>query len=183
MKKKEKVRGRTAAIIGMVALIAVSVPVGSCVSLARERGNASELYYGSDDEWGLLEDLAWCNTDAANLVTLAGKYLPQDNAQIAAVQTARDEMGEAERPGDKAAAFSRLTSSVNALGNALEAADLSEEDKTRRTEIVADYNSNADFINRSDYNTEAAKFNEILRTTPARGLAELVGIEPLELFQ
>ena len=99
MKKKEKVRGRTAAIIGMVALIAVSVPVGSCVSLARERGNASELYYGSDDEWGLLEDLAWCNTDAANLVTLAGKYLPQDNAQIAAVQTARDEMGEAERPG------------------------------------------------------------------------------------
>ena len=80
-------------------------------------------------------------------------------------------------------AFSRLTSSVNALGNALEAADLSEEDKTRCTEIVADYNSNADFINRSDYNTEAAKFNEILRTTPARGLAELVGIEPLELFQ
>ena len=78
VKKKEKVRGRTAAIIGMVALIAVSVPVGSCVSLARERGNASELYYGSDDEWGLLEDLAWCNTDAANLVTLAGKYLPQD---------------------------------------------------------------------------------------------------------
>ena len=72
---------------------------------------------------------------------------------------------------------------MNALGNALEAAGLPEEDETYRKEILADYNSDADFINRSDYNTEAARFNEILRSTPARGLAELVGIEPLELFQ
>ncbi|MFR2344682.1 MAG: hypothetical protein ACLS68_07230, partial [Acutalibacteraceae bacterium] len=78
---------------------------------------------------------------------------------------------------------SRLTAKVNALGNALEAAGLPEEDETYRKEILADYNSDADFINRSDYNTEAARFNEILRSTPARGLAELVGIEPLELFQ
>jgi len=173
MEKKNRVRGRAAAIIGMIVLITVSIPVGSCISLARERGSAAELYYGSDDEWGLLEDLSWCSTEAANLATLAGKYLPQDDERIADVQRAREEMGKAEKPGDK----------VNALGNALEAAGLPEEDETYRKEILADYNSDADFINRSDYNTEAARFNEILRSTPARGLAELVGIEPLELFQ
>ena len=183
MEKKNRVRGRAAAIIGMIVLIAVSIPVGSCISLARERGSAAERYYGSDDEWGLLEDLSWCSTEAANLATLAGKYLPQDDERIADVQRAREEMGKAEKPGDKAAAFSRLTAKVNALGNALEAAGLPEEDETYRKEILADYNSDADFINRSDYNTEAARFNEILRSTPARGLAELVGIEPLELFQ
>ncbi len=176
-------KGRVAAIVGMIVLIVVSLPVGSCISLARERGNASVLYYGSDDEWGLLEDLAWCNTSASNLITLAGKYLPADDAQLTAVQQARTDMNKAERPGEKAAAFNRLTTQVNALGNALEDAGLTDEDEEYRVQIVADYNSNADFVNRSDYNTEATRFNEILRTTPVRGLAALVGIEPLELFQ
>lgn len=183
MKKKEKIKGRTAAIVGMVLLIAVSIPVGSCVSLARERRGASVLYYGSDDEWGILEDLSWCNTEAANLVTLAGKYLPEDNEQIAQVQQARTEMGKAERPGEKAEAFSRLTAKINALGNVLKSVEMTEDDENYREEILADYNSDADFVNRSDYNTEATRFNEILRTTPARGLAELVGIRELELFQ
>ena len=115
MEKKNRVRGRAAAIIGMIVLITVSIPVGSCISLARERGSAAELYYGSDDEWGLLEDLSWCSTEAANLATLAGKYLPQDDERIADVQRAREEMGKAEKPGDKAAAFSRLTAKVLSL--------------------------------------------------------------------
>ena len=71
MKQNDRLQGRAAAIIGMVALILVSIPVGSCVSLARERGKVTALYYGSDDDWGLLEDLAWCSTEAENLVTLA----------------------------------------------------------------------------------------------------------------
>ena len=41
MKKKERIKGRAAAIIGMVALILVSIPVGSCVSLARARGKVT----------------------------------------------------------------------------------------------------------------------------------------------
>lgn len=181
--KKERVKGRAAAIIGMVALILVSIPVGSCVSLARERGKVTELYFGSDDEWGLLDDLAWCSSEASNLVTLAGKYLPEDNEQIAAVRGAVDALGKAQSPGEKADEFSVLTVKVNALGNVLGELALREEDEKHRDEILADYNANADFITRNDYNTEAARFNEMLRTTPARPLADLIGVGPVELFQ
>ena len=183
MKKNGKIKGRVAAIVGMVVLIVLSIPIGSCISLARERGKVSVMYYGSETEWGLLEDLAWCSTEASNMITLACKYLPADDAAVSATQQARDEMNKAERPGEKAAAFSRLTAKVNALGNALANADLTDEDEEYRVQILADYNSNVDFISRNDYNTEVLHFNEILRTSPMSGLAELVGIEPLELFQ
>lgn len=183
MKKKEKIKGRAAAIIGMIALIVVSIPVGACVSLARERGEVTEMYYGSDDEWGLLEDLSWCSSEASNLVTLAGKYLPADDEQIIQVIDARDRLSKANTPGEKAEAFSALTVKVNALYNTLEKTEMETEDADYRDEIIADYNSNADFVSRSDYNTRAAQFNEILRTTPARGLAELVGIGEVEPFQ
>ena len=181
MKKKERIKGRAAAIIGMVALILVSIPVGSCVSLARERGKVTALYYGSDDDWGLLEDLAWCSTEAANLVTLADKYLPEGQAD--AVREARGALEQADTPGEKAEAFSALTVKVNALYNTLEETEMKEEDAKYRDEIIADYNSNADFISRSDYNTRAAQFNVILRTTPARPLAALVGIGEVEPFR
>ena len=183
MKKKERIKGRAAAIIGMIALILISVPVGSCVSLARERGKVTVLYYGSDDEWGILEDLAWCSSQAANLVTLAGKYLPEQDAQVSAVRAARSDLEQTDAPGEKAAAFSELTVKVNTLYNTLEETEMKQEDAEYRDEIIADYNSNADFISRNEYNTRAAQFNELLRTTPARPLAALVGIGEVEPFR
>ncbi|MGN0479589.1 MAG: LemA family protein [Hominenteromicrobium sp.] len=183
MKKKEKIKGRAAAIIGMAALILVSVPVGSCVSLTRERGKVTELYYGSDDEWGLLADLSFCSSEAANLVTLAGKYLPEGDAQVEAVREARSTLEQADTPGEKAQAFSALTDQVNALYNTLEETGMKQEDAAYRDEIIADYKADADCVSRSDYNARAAQFNEILRTTPARPLASLAGIEEVEPFR
>ena len=118
MKKKERIKGRAAAIIGMIALILISVPVGSCVSLARERGKVTVLYYGSDDEWGILEDLAWYSSQAANLVTLAGKYLPEQDAQVSAVRAARLAVPPRSTPSASGALSSRMhvLRSLTALG-------------------------------------------------------------------
>lgn len=182
MKKKEKVKGRALAITCMILLIVISVPVGSCLSLNREREKATEIYYGSEDTYGLLEDVVDCCTQAANFITLGEKVLPADDTKLAAVQEAYTEVKSTNHPRRKASALSDLTSSMNALYNALCRTEMDEANATYREEIFANYNASLDMIGRSDYNMRATEFNSILKNAPARPLAALVGIGELELF-
>ena len=48
-KQKEKIKGRAAAVIGMVLLIVLSIPLGMGFSLVRARNAASAHFYGSYD--------------------------------------------------------------------------------------------------------------------------------------
>lgn len=183
MKKREKIKGRGIAIFGMILLILLSVPVGTWVSLVRERDAAEVLYTGDKKKDGLLADLTAGSGKAADMITLAGKYKETDAAAVQAVQNARDALTKANTPGEKAACYRTLTEKVNALYSALCAVEMSADNAAYREEIIADYKMNADFIERSEYNTRAEKFNTILENTPAHFLAALVGIEPLELFR
>lgn len=181
-KKKEKVKGRGLAITCMVLMIVVSVPIGSCLSLNRERSKATEVYYGSDDTYGLLQDIDACRDAAANMVTLGGKFLEADDVLLQNVQEAGKAVQEASTPTGKASALSDLTNSMNTLYNTLCQTEMDEANETYREEIFATYNAVLDMIHRSDYNTRAAEYNAILRKAPARPLAALVGIGELELF-
>lgn len=181
-KKREKIKGRVVAVIGMVLLIVASIPLGMGLSLVRERNNATEYYYGSYDTFGLLEDLSYCSSEAANFVTLGGKYLPADDAQLANVREAASALKAAQRPGEKADAYSELTMHMNALYNALCNTEMSSQDEGYREEIYANYKTYVDLISYNDYNIRATEFNETFRNAPGRSLAALMGVKELELF-
>lgn len=182
-KKKEKIKGRAAAIIGMVALMLLSVPVGATVSLTREKNKALEPYNGSGSSETLLIDMENGSGEAADLVTLAKKYLSADDAQISAVQRAREALNAAETPPEQSEALSTLTASFNVLADALDMLELTEKDKTYLDGITADYNMYLDYISRNDYNARATEFNELLEASPMQPIASLVGIDTLELFR
>lgn len=181
-KKKEKIKGRARAIIAMILMLVISLPIGCCLSLSRERETATDAYYGTKKTPGLLEDLAQCRGEAANLVTLGGKYLPQESELLQNVRNASGEMENVSEASKKATAFTELTMHMQTLYNALSKTQMKEQDKRYCEEIYADFNASADMIARSEYNILAAQFNELFKNAPARPLASLIGIDELEIF-
>lgn len=181
------IKSRAFAIIAMCLLLLLSIPVGSCVSLSRERGEAEKYYYGSDSDfdyvWGLVEDIRWCSSSAANLVTLANRILPADSAAVTDVMRAREALDNAVSPAEKCAALSQLTERFSVLYRTLCAMDLNEEDLDYCRDTMSDYNSDLDFISRNEYNTKAKQFNDALANSPGGAIASAFGVKPLELFQ
>ncbi len=180
--KKGFWKTRTCAVIAMCAMIVLSVPVGACVSVSRERDSAEQSYTGSDSTWGLSDDVLLCSSAAANLMTLGARLLPGESEETAALARAREELNAAVAPGEKCAALSKLTDRFHALYGKLSAMDLSEKDRQDCDGVLADYNADLDMISRSEYNREAAAFNSILETTPGGAIASVFGARPLELF-
>lgn len=181
-KKRETVKGRTAAVIGMVLLIVCSIPIGMGLSLVRERNKVTEQYYGSYGTFGLLEDLSYCSGYAADMVTLGGKYLPADDGRMQALRTVYGALEAAQSPGEKADAYAEMTVCMGAMYQTLCETEMSAEDEKYCEEIYANYNTNVDLIGYNDYNIRAAEFNETLHNAPGRVIAEWMGVKELELF-
>ena len=138
MKKKNdgvKAVGRVSAVIAMVVLILAAIPVGACISLSRERNNVTAEYYGSDDVYGVLDQVSMMVSEASNLVTIAEKYSETDLTLVDAVRTAQNAVKKAERPADKYAALNDLTTAVRAMYNQIKNLDMNEEDATYRESI------------------------------------------------
>ena len=142
MKKKNdgvKVVGRVSAVIAMVVLILAAIPVGACVSLSRERNNVTAEYYGSDDVYGVLDQVSMMVSEASNLVTVAEKYSETDLTLVDAVRTAQNAVKKAERPADKYAALNDLTTAVKAMYRQIKNIDMNEEDATYRESLMSNY--------------------------------------------
>lgn len=185
MKKKNdgvKAVGRVSAVIAMVVLILAAIPVGACISLSRERNNVTAEYYGSDDVYGVLDQVSMMVSEASNLVTIAEKYSETDLTLVDAVRTAQNAVKKAERPADKYAALNDLTTAVKAMYRQIKNIDMNEEDAAYRESLMSNYNSDLDYLMRDDYNDKAAAFNDALHNSPAYALAKLVGIGDVELF-
>ncbi len=176
-KKREKVKGRAAAVIGMVLLIVCSIPLGMGVSLVRERSEVEEYYYDS-----LLRELSFCSSAAADFVTLGSKYLPSGDAQLEALREANGTLMSVQDPGEKGEAYVRLNGCMAALYRTLCDVQMTQQDEKYRESIYADYNSCVDIIGYNDYNMRAAKFNETFMNAPGRSIAEWMGVKELELF-
>lgn len=183
--KKEKVKGRATAILCMILAIVLSVPVGTCVSLNRERKQAQEAYYGSEEVFGLMGDLTACQGEAMNLITLSEKYLPAGDTALNDVKTADFDVESAASPRGKALAFEDLCDSMDNLYRVLEQEALSAQDEKYRVEIYADFYACADMMRRraDAYNADAAAFNAMLQKAPGRSLAAVFGVRALELFE
>ena len=176
-KRREKVKGRAAAVIGMVLLIVCSIPLGMGVSLVRERSKVEQFYYDH-----LISDLSFCSSSAADFVTLGSKYLPADDVKLKALREANDELMSTRYPAEKGEAYAELNGCVAALYRTLCGVQMSEQDEEYREVIYADYTAWMDLISYSDYNMRAAEFNETFMNAPGRTVAEWMGVKELELF-
>ena len=175
---------RFAAVV-MLLMIAAGTLVGSHNSLADLREKAAAVFTlgARGDGIGIQSDLNERAGIAYNLVVLARKYLPEDNALIQNAVSTATALASAGGIREKSAANRALETTVKDLADVLSSLTLSAQDARYPQRMYTDFRSRGDAISHDPYNQAAVSFNRILSGFPAKLLGGLTGIRPLELFE
>ena len=169
----------------MILMILVGTLVGSHNSLMHLRGEAADIFTmgARGDGIGIQGDLREREGAAYNMVVIARKYMPEDNALIENVLNARKSLESASTVKEKAAADKALATAVKDLYDVLEGMALSEQDDRYPQRLYTDFRSRGETMSHDPYNQAAATFNRVLSAFPAGILGGLTGVRPLELFE
>ena len=181
----EILKKQSAAIAVMILMILAATLFGGHSSLAKLRGEAERVFAaGIDgDGIGIQNDLEERSAAAYNLVNIARKYLPETDASIQGVLTARDALSAAGSISDKYEADQALSDAVTDLKNKLDDVNLSEKDAPYPDRLYTNFLSRGETISHDPYNRLAAEFNAALTEFPASLLSKLTGVKSLELFR
>lgn len=178
-------RKNSVAIAMMILMIAAGTLIGSHNTLAgmREKTAAIFVMGAKGDGIGVQGDLKEREGTAYNMVVIARKYLPEDNALIQNVLAASESLASAAGVKKKAAADKELERAVKDLFDVLNGMALTEQDARYPQKLYTDFRSRGETISHDPYNQAAAAFNRTLSGFPAGLLGGLTGIRPLELFE
>ena len=178
-------RKNSFAAFAMILMIVAGTLIGSHNSLMNQRTKAAGIFTLGirGDGIGIQSDLRERDGAAYNMVVIARKYLPEENALIQNVVDARKSMDSASSVKDKATADKALESSVRDLYHVLNGMDLSEQDARYPQRLYTDFRSGGDRIGYDPYNQAASAFNRTLAGFPAGLLGKMTGVRPLDLFE
>ena len=181
----QRFQNRPTAVAITILVVLLSVLIGAAISLGGLRRTAEQVFErGSDGSWnGIESDVYDITSGSYNLITIAERYLGENDVDIAAVEREIDSVYAARKPGSIHDAVEELRGAINGLDQTLRAQDLSEEDKALLIKTIADIEASYRKIDRSDYNDIAREFNDKLKPFPANVLSGIVGVEPLELYE
>ena len=177
-------RNSKIAILAMILMIVGGTLVGSHNSLMEIREDTSAIFTMGvrGDGIGIQGDLNERSAAAYNMVVIARKYLPEENALIQNVLSARLALGSSDSVREKARANRALDTAVKDLFDVLNGMTLAEQDARYPQRLYTDFRSRGDTISHDPYNQEAAAFNRTLSGFPAGFLGGLTGVKPLEIF-
>ncbi len=155
---------------------------GSLAALREEAGIVFSVG-ARGDGIGIQSDLNERAAAAYNMVVIARKYLPEENALIRNALAEREALSKAVSVKEKSRANKALSVAVKDLYDALCNMALSDVDSKYPQALYTEFQSGADRISHDPYNVKAAGFNKTLTAFPASVLAALTGIKPLDLFE
>lgn len=174
----------TGAMTVMVVVIVLSILGGSHRSLTAERNKVEALFYSGTDGSGysIQTDLDERCAIAANLLTVAGRYLGKDDT--ADVSAFIRQLERADSPPEKYEWNQALGEAAETLLTKLEGCALSEKDAQYVRGFRTDLNARADTIARDGYNGLADQFNtQVLGSFPANILSKLTFVRQAEAFR
>lgn len=180
-------RSRKTAIAVTAVCVLASTILGSHRSLAAvRRGVEATIDQGADGSgFSIGNDLSEACAIAANLHTVAGKYIAQTHSgDLESLLAAREKLEKAKTTAEKKAAFQTLSAQCRRVQQALSGlSGVSEADRTYLSGFRVDLEAIADTIQRDPYNDLAREFNDqTLKRFPASVLGKLTGVKPLETF-
>ena len=124
---------------------------------------------------------------ACNILTVARRHLPAEDAAVAALEQDKNTLAGSASLHEKAAANFRLTEEARSLLSTLSALDTVQADA--RDKMYVDsllprmLSESEAYTAQSDYNTAAEDFNARLNGSPVSGtLAKWLGVTELEVF-
>ncbi len=170
--------------IFMGVAIAASIPLGINRSLSRVREDVSGTFYYDQAGYSIYDGLEKRREAANNLITLAGRYKDK-NPELDGLMDSLDYCVKASENAwsddytyiQEAGANAALDAPAQALAEALDSMELSEQDRKYPTQMIKQMKSEQDKINRSSYNEEARAFN-----AKVKSLAPMALVKPMADF-
>ncbi len=168
----------------MIAVIIVSGILGCRKSLLSLRKSAEDFFYSGENGDGssIQSDLEYIGATSNNLKTIAVRYIGADDPLIVNLSDARSALASARSISDKYTAAAELFDAVTVLHDSLDPSVMNSTDKNFRASLYDDIKSAMQRISHNGYNDAAREFNAVLEGFPAKLVAELVGIEPVQLY-
>ncbi len=182
--KRSFFKKRATACVLTALMVAVSIPLGVHCTQTRAAEQVTALFYEgtNGDGYGIQYDLEQRLGTAANLLTVAQRYLEADDPDLQALSTARENLSQAANIRDKYDANVQLSDAAATMISRLKNEALSETDSQYVTQFETDLAAAQDRIARSSYNQEAQAYNNSLDDFPVSWLRGIAGVEELELF-
>lgn len=181
----QRLQNRKTAALITLCVVVLSTLLGAGISLGRLRAEAADVFYhGGKNSWnGIERDLYDVVGHSENLLTVAGRYMNENDVRIDAVERGIDAVYRAYTPKDKHAAAEQLRGAVSDLDAMMKMLYLDDSDEVYREKLVANIESCYLIIEQSNYNQVAGEFNQKLKAFPANVLSGIIGVEPLELYE
>lgn len=175
----------TALIITLIVVILATL-VGARLSLDRLRSTVTQAFYGGSGgyEQSIGSDLYEIGNNSVNLITVAGRYLPNDDGLLSAVRRDNENLqyhgGQAHK---QYLAAQKLQASLEDLDAYLLTLDLSESDKLYQNKLMGNIRSRYLTLDGSEFNDTAKGFNRTLLRFPTNLLSVITGVGPVELYE
>lgn len=172
---------RIAAVVTAAAVLC-SILFGTVFSLVKEYRPVKEYFFdGSQDGFSVNNDLETLAGNAANLITVSKRYIP-DSVYAKKLTQQKQALLETSDPNQKMELYRELLPVIKQLYDEMGAAELTEEDQQYRNEIYSDIKAGADVLSRDPYNSMAKEFNQKRSCFPAKIFAGLFGIQEADTF-
>lgn len=176
----EKIKSRrTTAWIVTIIIVFFSSGFGVAKTAAMMRRDAESYFSGNNS---ITEDLDTKTGYAHNIITIAKKYLEEDD--VKALRQSINQMDTAKTPSLKYKANLQLNDDVSQLKIRLESLGdaVKDMDKLYLDKMIFNIQSIDDIINKSGYNSSARDYNTAVNSIPASLFKNIFGIRNLELY-
>lgn len=170
-----------------VAVCAVLIFLGIFMGLRRPIGNMKEdalvHFYGDEETIGIMQDLETKTETAYSLMSVAKKYISENDQLITDLTKACEEVKESDSPEEACKANAKMDECYGALKGRLDGMNLSEKDANYNYSLLSQYNSSDMIISHSEYNVLAGEVNDILSRFPTNILSKIAFVGKMELYE
>jgi len=173
---------RKISLLLMAVMMAASVFIGSWRVLSGLENRLENAFVSGveGDGFSIQKDLDTVYQKSHEIMTVAQRYLGEDNGLISAVAADRELLNRASSPAEKYTACQELLESVKSLYYSVLAP--SEKDETLLKMAYTDITSAADTMKLDGYNSLVLEYNSTLSGFPVGLIGGLLGFERAELF-
>ncbi len=180
---KNILKNKTVAIIICALLVFMGIITGVRRPIGNMKEDALMYFYGSDEITGIKNDLDTKVETAYSLMSVAKKYMQEDNDLITDLESSCEKVRKSSSPKEAFEENMRMDECYSALKGELDDMRLSEKDKNYNYSLLAQYNSSDMVILHNEYNILAAEVNEVLSKFPANVLSKIAFVGKMELYE
>ena len=180
---KELLKNRAVAAALCVVMVLLGIVAGVRGPFGDMKEDALVYFDGTQDIIGIKQDLSDKVNTAYSLVSVAKRYLDENDVLMTSLTSACDKVEDADDPSDAFVADKSMNECYYALKDKLASLSMKKADIDWNYSLLADYESSSKIIANSPYNEYAREINEEMSKFPANIFTKITFVSEMAVFE